>query len=103
MRILAVLAIATIAVLAQAILLPITVAFLLALALRPVVRRCRRLGLPDALSATVLLAALVVAGIIGISSVLEPARHWMESAPAQLQKIQDKLSAMRTNWNSAEA
>lgn len=98
-KLLAVLALIYFAVWAEAVLLPVTVSLLLALTLRPLIRRGRKWGLPEPLVAAVLLAGLVGLGLVGVTRVLEPARHWAESAPAQLHKIEQKLVSLQEQWS----
>ncbi|HUQ67892.1 MAG TPA: AI-2E family transporter [Planctomycetaceae bacterium] len=99
-RVLAFLATAAVIYLAEAVLMPITVAFLLALTLRPVVRRARKLGLPEPLSAALLLAAMVAVSLGGAASVIEPARKWMESAPGHIETVKEKFSSFQTSWKA---
>ena len=50
---------------ARAIVFPITLAFLIALPLRPLVRSCRSTGLPDPIGALLVVSVLVVAVVSG--------------------------------------
>lgn len=98
LRILAGLGIVAGVVLAQAILLPIVVGFLLAITLRPFVRRGRKYGIPDSLSAVLMLSALVTAALFSVTRVIDPARHWIDAAPSQLKTIEAKLSTLRSQF-----
>jgi predicted PurR-regulated permease PerM len=79
---------------AQDILLPVFLATLLALLLRPPVRLLRRLRLPEPLGAAlVLILALGTLGA-GASSVADPAVGWVERAPEVMETLQARLSGI---------
>ncbi len=73
------------------ILLPITMALLLALTLRPVVRRMRTWHLPDAASAAILLTLLLLLFVGGLSKLVAPAETWISSAPKTAADVKEKL------------
>lgn len=80
---------------ARELLLPIAIGTILALILEPVVGLLRRLRIPRAIA-----AALVVAGALGAVSGLgarlyEPAREWMASLPGSLPEARRKLATLR--------
>lgn len=73
---------------AAPVLIPITMALLLALILSPIIRRMQRIHVPPPLGAALLLIVLLggfMAGIYGLSS---PAMHWVEQAPQAIQKLE---------------
>ncbi len=84
----------------KAIMLPTTIAFMLALTFRPVVRRMRRYKFPDPVSAGLILIvvfALLIAGVLYLSG---PARTWLASIPTHVDILQDKLSGVIKNFKS---
>src|SRR5690606_22513273 len=77
------------------LLLPIAIGTILALILEPLVWALRRLRIPRAIA-----AALVVLGAIGAVSglatrVYEPARQWMATMPSSLPEARRKLATLR--------
>ncbi len=76
---------------AQDILLPVFLAFLLALLLRPLVKRLRRIRVPEPLGAALVVFALVAALGWGLLSVARPAAEWVDRAPRVMKELQVKL------------
>jgi len=78
----------------RSIMIPIVFAVLLALTLRPVVRRLRKWGLPDLFGSTLTLG--VLAGIVALCvlNLVGPARHWAETMPNQLSQLKVKLDGV---------
>lgn len=78
----------------RSIMIPIVFAVLLALTLRPVVRRLRKWGLPDLFGSTFTLGLLV--GIVALCALnlVGPARHWAETMPNQLSQLKTKLDGV---------
>ena len=79
----------------RGLLLPIAIGTILALILEPLVWALRRLRIPRAIA-----AALVVVGAIGAVSglatrVYEPARQWMATMPSTLPEARRKLATLR--------
>lgn len=79
----------------RGLLLPIAIGTILALILEPLVWFLRRLRIPRAIA-----AALVVLGAIGAVSglatrVYEPAREWMTTLPSSLPEARRKLATLR--------
>jgi predicted PurR-regulated permease PerM len=87
MIVLAVLAMLAAAHVARDVLIPIAVAILLALLLRPLMRRMHGLRVPNLVSALVLvaLAALVFAG--GIYFLAGQAQYWLAQAPQTIRRV----------------
>jgi predicted PurR-regulated permease PerM len=95
----ALLAIATVFLLqaAKPVLLPLTVALLLTFLLFGPVRMLTRLGLPPALGAAIVVAALLAAlGVLG-SALAGPAADWWDRAPRNLQQIVEKIDEVRAS------
>ena len=87
--------------LARDLLLPIFLALLLSLLLRPVVKGLRRLRVPEALSAAVLVVVLLL-GLIGAAfSLSEPATVWIKRAPVVMHQLEFKLGDLRESVESA--
>jgi len=89
--VLAVLALLTAAHVARDVLIPIAVAVLLALLLRPLMRRLSSLKLPNLVSAFVLIAlvALVFAG--GIYFLAGQAQYWLAEAPQTIRRVGEMI------------
>ncbi len=80
---------------AKDFLLPVSLAFLIALVLSPVVRYLRRRGIPEGLSALVLVLCLfagIGAAAYGLSG---PVAQWVADAPKHAREIQYKISSLR--------
>ena len=76
---------------ARALVVPIVLAVLLDFLLKPLVRALRRVGLPEAAG-----AAIVVLGSLGLVAaatyqLAEPAREWLATAPTKLRQATDRL------------
>ncbi len=81
---------------ARDLLLPVTLAFLLALTLRPVVRYFERRSVPSTVSAIVLVAAVIGVFGSGLFFLSGPVSHWLDIAPEIGQDISRKLSSLRS-------
>jgi predicted PurR-regulated permease PerM len=80
---------------AKPVLLPLTVALLLTFLLFGPVRALTRLGLPPALGAAIVVAAVLAAlGIVG-SALAGPAAEWWDRAPQNLQQIAQTVDRLR--------
>jgi len=80
---------------ARAVLLPIVLAALLALILMPAVRALKRLHVPRALGAALVVAALA-ASLGGLLAwVYDPASQWIEKAPFTLSEVELKLRGIK--------
>jgi predicted PurR-regulated permease PerM len=87
--------------LARDLLLPIFLALLLSLLLRPVVKGLRRLRIPEAVSAAFLVILLLV-GLAGAAfSLSEPATVWIKRAPVIMHQLEFKLGDLRESVESA--
>jgi len=98
-KVIAVLAALCVAYFAKPVLMPIVIAILVSLTMRPLVRRLQKAGLPRPLSGALLLGGIVALGALGVTSVVTPAQEWAEAAPEHLQKIQEKLATLRPHWS----
>lgn len=79
---------------ARSILFPIVFAVILALLFRPVIRKARRLRVPDALSAAAVLAGIVAVIGVGIYQLATPATEFVSSIPEQLEQADEKVRAI---------
>jgi len=80
---------------ARDFLLPVTLAFLFALVLSPVVRWLRKHGVPSGVGAVVLVvAALGAIGFIGYT-LSAPARQLIADAPTIIDQVQEKIETLR--------
>lgn len=73
------------------ILLPIILALLASLLLRPVVRGLNALYIPPSLGAALVLIALISLLATGVYLLSEPAAAWLERAPHTFREVQIKL------------
>jgi predicted PurR-regulated permease PerM len=78
---------------ARDVLIPIALALLLALLLRPLQRRLWRWHVPDYASALVLIAAVVGVFLLGVLTLAGQAQQWLSEAPALVEKVGRMLPA----------
>lgn len=76
---------------AQAVLIPVVLAFFSYMALRPATRALERIHIPRVLGAAVTL--VLVAGVIGFAllRLIDPAREWISKAPERMSTIESKV------------
>ncbi len=79
---------------AQAVLVPIFLAFFSYMVLRPATRALERIHVPRMLGAA--LTLMVVAGVIGFASIqlIDPAREWISHAPERISTIEGKVQGL---------
>jgi predicted PurR-regulated permease PerM len=80
---------------AREFLVPVTLAVLLALSLRPIVRGLGRLRIPEPVAAALIVAALGYIVVIGVYSLGAPAAEWLKRGPESLARAEQKLRALR--------
>lgn len=87
--------------LAQAVLVPVLIALLIAIVLRAPVRLLARIGVPQSLSAG--LIVLLVLGLLafGMKQLTDPAIAWLNRGPLIMSQIELKLGALRESLESA--
>jgi predicted PurR-regulated permease PerM len=91
--VLASLAVVTALYFARDLLIPLVLACLLTLLLRPILRRMRRLHLPDAVSALILIGAVVIVFVLGVLMLARQANSWLVQAPKTVQRVSAMLPA----------
>lgn len=79
---------------ARAILLPMAMAVLMSLVLKPVRKRLTNAGLPSFASAVIVFSAFTVVLLVGARLLWEPANHWLEQAPESLRNVREQLSGV---------
>jgi predicted PurR-regulated permease PerM len=80
---------------AKDILLPIALAFMLTLTLSPVVRYFAKYHVPEALSALMIVLAVVGGSAASIYYLSGPVSGWIDGAPQTGRQIRDKIAALR--------
>jgi len=81
--------------LAQSFFLPIVLAILLDFLLRPLVRALRRIGLPEAGGAGLVVLGLIATLGLGIYYLARPAADYLALAPQSIEKVREKIESMR--------
>jgi predicted PurR-regulated permease PerM len=81
--------------LARSFFLPIVLAVLLSFLLSPLVRGLKRLYIPNALGAGLILFALLGGVGFGIYELAGPAYQWVETAPQNLRQIERKIRDLK--------
>ena len=79
----------------RAFFLPIVLALLLNFLLSPVVRFLRRLRIPNALGAALVIFGLVGGVSWGVYELSGPAYEWAEKAPQTMRKLERKLRELK--------
>lgn len=92
---LALLLLAILAVLhgAADLFVPVAIALLLNLLLSPVVKTLGRHGIPPALSAAALVAALVGFVVVAVGGLADPAERWLTEAPQSVREVKQAFAA----------
>jgi predicted PurR-regulated permease PerM len=81
---------------ARAILVPVTMALLLALVLAPPVRGLRRrLRVPQPIAALLMVLSVVAVVVAAVYLLAGPAAQWMSQLPTELVEIERKLRPPR--------
>lgn len=80
--------------LAEVVIMPLVLGLLIALTLSPVVRTLRRAGIPEAVSAIVLVASFGVISGVSIYFLSGPAGDLVEQAPTIRRELREKLDSI---------
>ncbi|MFQ6550275.1 AI-2E family transporter [Aestuariibius sp. 2305UL40-4] len=91
---LAVLALLTALAIAQVFIVPVIMAFLLALVFSPLCRWSQRRGVPEPLSALVIVVGLLTALAATTLSLALPVTGWLEDAPSIAREAERKLRGL---------
>lgn len=75
------------------VVVPVVFALMLALLLRPLLRRMRRWNIPPMASALVLVGAVVVLFAIAIGGLAGQAQRWLATAPQTLRSVKNMLAS----------
>jgi predicted PurR-regulated permease PerM len=85
---------------ARDFLLPVVLAFFLALTLRPAIRYLAKQGIPPALAAASFVLTLVAGGISMIYLLSGPVSSWIDQAPQLQQTFSEKFSGWRSSLDA---
>lgn len=85
-----------------ALLLPIVLAVLLNLLLSPAVRALRRIGIPTALGALLVLGLVVGALAVTAWKLASPAAQWVERAPSVTHELRQKLRPLQESMRQMQ-
>jgi predicted PurR-regulated permease PerM len=80
---------------ARDLFLPLMLAFFLSSLLSPLLRMLKRVHIPEAVGAALLLIVLVGGVGLGLYSLVAPATEWIAKAPDSVTRIQGKLRTLR--------
>src|SRR4051794_9899862 len=80
---------------AREFLMPVALAFLLALVFTPVRRFLDRRGIPSGLSAILIVGGLLAVIIVGVLVLSGPVSDWVARAPSIFSDLQTKMRALR--------
>lgn len=81
--------------LARVLVLPIVLAILTSFILAPIVRGMRRIGIPDALGAAIVIAALAASVAWGAYTLSGPATSWLQAAPQAFSRIEARVRVVK--------
>ena len=81
-------------------LLPVTLAFFIALAFRPAVRGLSRRGIPAWLATSVFMALVILSAAGLIYAVSGPVAGWIADAPSYAKSFSEKLRHLRASFES---
>ena len=76
-------------------LLPVSLSFLFALVLSPVVRTIAKRGIPEWISAVVLVLILAATSASAIYSLSGPVSEWIDDSPRIAREVQGKIAVLR--------
>lgn len=92
--VLATIAVGAVAWLAQSVILPVLLAIFLSLIGNPIIRALRKLYLPRALAAIlVVTGGLTLTGVL-VAQLIEPAKEWAHDVPKQVSKLTPKIKTL---------
>lgn len=80
---------------ASAIVLPVLVALILTFVLAPAVRTMRHHGMPEAVSAAMLVTTLVGCTVLSVALLAEPVASWWDRAPVAVSQALNRVDRWR--------
>jgi len=80
---------------ARGFFLPLVLALLFSFLLSPLVRGLKKLHIPEALGAAVVVLSLLGLLGVGIYELAGPAYSWIQQAPANMRKIESRVRALK--------
>ena len=80
---------------ARALMLPVVLAVLFSILLAPSVRALRRVQVPEALGALIVLLMVIAVLGFAIDKLSEPATEWLNKAPQSLSQIERKTKSLK--------
>ncbi|HJV62283.1 MAG TPA: AI-2E family transporter [Albitalea sp.] len=83
--------------LGKPLFLPIAIAVAFTFVLSAPVRRLRRIGIPEAIGAGLVVAAVLGALAMIVSTVASPAADWWDRAPATVRQLVDSADRLRSS------
>lgn len=95
LRALLVIAIVFLLQLAKPLMLPVVIAVAFTFVLSAAVRRLRRIGIPEAVGAGVVVAAVLCTLMLAGSVVADPAAEWWDRVPSTLRQLVDSADRVR--------
>lgn len=81
-------------VLARSFLMPLILAFLLSLTFSPVRRFLKRKGLPDGLSASIIVLALIALCAVAVIGLTGPVQNYIDNGPTIMRDVETKLRGL---------
>jgi len=97
MRILVCVAVVFFMQLARPLLLPVALAVAFTFVLSPLVRRLRRLGIPEAVGAAIVVASVLTGVVLMASTLATPAAEWLDRAPTTVRQLLDSADKIRSS------
>lgn len=88
--------------LAQEIIMPIMMGFLLAMTLSPIVRAAGRRGVPAPLSAVILVVALGTGGFLTAYSMSGTVSGWLDRAPTLGYEVKQRLESVTRSFEAVK-
>jgi predicted PurR-regulated permease PerM len=76
-------------------LLPVTMAFFIALTFRPIIRKASKRGIPAWLTATVFMGGLIVLASAFVYALSGPLAGWIADAPEYVRTFRERFEALR--------
>ena len=81
--------------LAKPLMLPVVIAVAFTFVLSAAVRRLRRIGVPEAVGAALVVAAVLCTLVLAGSVVADPAAEWWDRVPSTLRQLVDSADRVR--------